>query len=117
MALESDLVVHWMRCVRSGIAVDSSLLLWPVMTVWATSSVHKEHSHHAVLARSYLSRIGGTVPALPVAGRSKTVEVMNRLRAVPDAEGVGRGVLTTAVPSLERAPQLRCGFGPVVFQR
>ncbi len=91
MALDSDLVDHWLSCVRFRIAVDSTLLLWPVITVWATSSTHKEHSHHAVLAYSYLSRVGGTVPGLPVAGSSKTSEVMNRLRAVPDAEGVGRG--------------------------
>lgn len=89
MALNSDLVDHWLSCVRSRIAVDSTLLLWPVMTACATSSVHKEHSHHAVLACSYLSRVGGTVPGLPVAGRSKTFEVMNRLRAILDAEGVG----------------------------
>ncbi len=90
MALESDLVDHWLSCVRSGIAVDSSLLLWPVMTACATSFVHREHSHHAVLACSYLSRVGGLVPGLPVADSSETFEVMNRLRAVPDAEGVGR---------------------------
>lgn len=92
MALNSDLVDHWLSCVRSGIAVDSSLLLWPVITVWATYSLHKEHSHHAVLACSYLSRVGGIVPGLPVANSSETFEVMNRLRAVPDAKGVGRGV-------------------------
>jgi hypothetical protein len=89
MALNSDLVDHGLSCVRSGIAVDSTLLLWPVITACATASVHKERSHHAVLACSYLSRVGGIVPGLPVADSSETFEVMNRLRAVPDAEGVG----------------------------
>ena len=91
MALESDLVDDWLSCVCSGIAGDNGLLLWPDICVLATSFVQKEHSHHAVLACSYLSRIGGYCSGLPVADSSETFEVMNRLRAVPDAKGVGRG--------------------------
>ena len=89
MALKSDLVDHGLSCVRSGIAVDSSLLLWPVITVWATSSVHKERSQYAVLACSSLSIVGGIAPGVRVANSSETFEGMNRLRAVPDTKGMG----------------------------
>lgn len=55
----SDLVDRWLSCVRSGITVNSTLLLWPDITVRATSFLRKEDSGHEVLACSYLSRVRG----------------------------------------------------------